>query len=446
VRVPHLRRVTLLRSTVLAAILLVVGYAGAALALPDPPAPVTANATWFDALGQPYGGCGLPQANLDSQDFVALNVFNTPGDYSYSTRPVPDAAKVGMWDNGRNCGRWVQVSIADYCTGVNDGAPNQSFCRNGSWVADAYNGGVLNMLVADSCGDGNAWCRDDPYHLDLAKGSLNTFVKNGTTLTDLYPNHWNNRHIAWKFISAPNYSGDIKIGFLQGAQQWWPAISVSHLANGIHGVEYLADGTWHTAAMNSDMGQSYIIGGLTSGATQFQIRVRDVTDTLINGGRVYSFSLPCSSQCSVPYTAVTYTTSGGSTGSASASASPSTSPSASASPSTSPSASVTPTSTPTGACSAAYKITSSWPGGFGAEVTVTAGSAPISGWTVKWTYADGQTITQLWNGTLTVSGSSITVKNVSYNGSLGAGGTATFGFNGTWNGTNSIPTLTCTSP
>jgi hypothetical protein len=64
-------------------------------------------------------------------------------------------------------------------------------------------------------------------------------------------------------------------GFLQGAQQWWSAISVAHLANGIHGVEYLADGTWHAASMNGDMGHSYIIGGLTSGATQFQIRVRD---------------------------------------------------------------------------------------------------------------------------------------------------------------------------
>jgi hypothetical protein len=433
VRLPHRRRVTLLRSTVLAAIVLVVGYAGGALALPDPPAPVTANATYFDGLGQPYGGCGLPQANLDSQDFVALNVFNTPGDYSYSTRPVPDASKIGMWDNGRNCGRWVQVSMSDYCTGINDGAPNQPFCRNGSWVADGYNGGTLTMLVADSCGDGNAWCRDDPYHLDLAKASLNRFVKDGSTLSDLYPNHWNNRHVSWKFVTAPNYSGDIRIGFLQGAQQWWPAISVAHLANGIHGVEYLADGAWHAATMNSDMGQSYIIGGLTSGATQFQIRVRDVTGALINGGRVYSFTLPCSGQCSVPYTAVSYTTSGGST--ASPSVSPSVSPSASVSPSGS-----------ARTCSAAYRITSSWQGGFGAEVSVTAGPAPITGWTVRWTFANGQTVTQLWNGTLSVSGASVTVGSLDYNRSLNAGASTTFGFNGTWNGANDVPVLTCSSP
>jgi hypothetical protein len=179
----------------------------------DPTAPVTGNATYFDALGSPYGGCGLPQGQLDSQNFVALNVYDTPGDYSFYPRPLTgaDVSKMGMWNNGLNCGRWVQVSIADYCTGVNDGAPGQAFCRNGSWTADQYNGATLNMLVADSCGDSNAWCRDDPYHLDLAKGSLNQFAAG---LSD----HWNNRHITWKFIPAPDYSGDIKIGFLQGAR------------------------------------------------------------------------------------------------------------------------------------------------------------------------------------------------------------------------------------
>ncbi|MFC7483162.1 cellulose binding domain-containing protein [Luedemannella flava] len=84
-----------------------------------------------------------------------------------------------------------------------------------------------------------------------------------------------------------------------------------------------------------------------------------------------------------------------------------------------------------------------WTGGFQGEVTVTAGSAAITGWTVTWTYANGQTITQLWNGTLTTSGSAVTVKNLSWNGSLAAGTSTTFGFLANWNGTNSVPTLTC---
>ncbi|NUQ96776.1 MAG: alpha-galactosidase [Streptomyces sp.] len=96
-----------------------------------------------------------------------------------------------------------------------------------------------------------------------------------------------------------------------------------------------------------------------------------------------------------------------------------------------------------GACSAAYSTTNSWSGGFQGQVTVTAGNAAVSGWTVKWTLDSGQTVTQVWNGTLTTSGSNVTVTNASYNGSLAAGGSTTFGFLA--NGTPSTPTLTCTS-
>ena len=240
-----------------AVLLLAAQLPASAIDVSGTPSPVTGNATHFDGLGAPYGGCGMPQANLDSQDFIALNVFNTPGNYSQFPRPVPPAQAgiLGMFDNGLNCGRWVKVSIGDFCTGTNDGAQNEPFCRNGSWIADKYNGATLNMLVADSCGDSNAWCRDDPYHIDLHTDSINRFQLNGQPVGDLL-DHWNNRQVTWQFISAPNYSGDINIGFMQGAQVYWPAISVSHLANGIHGVQYLsANGTWVSAAMDSDMGR-----------------------------------------------------------------------------------------------------------------------------------------------------------------------------------------------
>ncbi|HEX5495410.1 MAG TPA: hypothetical protein VFX70_12640 [Mycobacteriales bacterium] len=286
--------------------------AGAVPAAPTPSAPATGNATWFAGLGSPYGGCGLPQADLDSQDFVALNVFNTPGDYGSFPRPVPPslADKIGMWDNGHNCGRYVQVTIGDICTGTNDGAPGLPFCRNGSWVSDAYDGATLTMLVADSCGDSNAWCRDDPYHLDLAQDSLNRFVKNGVPVGDMFPGHWNNRHVQWSFVSAPDYTGDIRIGFLRSAQVWWGAVSVSHLANGIHGVQYFANGIWQDAAMDGDMGQAYVLLPTAPAGTQFRIRVRDASDALLNGGRVYDFSLPasCTPQCDTDYTPISYTT------------------------------------------------------------------------------------------------------------------------------------------
>ncbi|MEU9833194.1 cellulose binding domain-containing protein [Streptosporangium sp. NPDC048047] len=121
---------------------------------------------------------------------------------------------------------------------------------------------------------------------------------------------------------------------------------------------------------------------------------------------------------------------------------PSTSPSPSVTPSSSPS--VTPSASPSaGACTASYRTTNSWPGGYQGEVTVTAGGSAISGWTVRWTPGNGQTVSQVWNGTLAADGSAVTVTNAPYNGSLPASGTTTFGFLA--GGTPSPPSLTCSS-
>jgi cellulose 1,4-beta-cellobiosidase len=58
---------------------------------------------------------------------------------------------------------------------------------------------------------------------------------------------------------------------------------------------------------------------------------------------------------------------------------------------------------------------------------------------LAWAFANGQMITQLWNGSYTQSGGSVIVTNVSYNGTIAAGGNTSFGFNGSWSGTNSVP-------
>jgi hypothetical protein len=84
---------------------------------------------------------------------------------------------------------------------------------------------------------------------------------------DMYPSHWNNRQVTWQFISAPGYTGDISIGAIQGAQPYWPAIAISHLPNGIHGVQYFANGTWHAAQMDSDMSDDYIVAPTTGAGT-----------------------------------------------------------------------------------------------------------------------------------------------------------------------------------
>jgi cellulase/cellobiase CelA1 len=90
-------------------------------------------------------------------------------------------------------------------------------------------------------------------------------------------------------------------------------------------------------------------------------------------------------------------------------------------------------------------VVSQWTGGFQGEVTVRNGSTSASaGWTATFTYANGQTISQAWNATVTQSGATVTARNVDWNGRLAAGGTATFGFLASSATANAVPAVTCT--
>lgn len=105
----------------------------------------------------------------------------------------------------------------------------------------------------------------------------------------------------------------------------------------------------------------------------------------------------------------------------------------------------TPTSTPVSgaSCKVQYSITNQWPGGFGANIVITnTGTTAINGWSLKFSFPNGQTITQLWNGSYSQSGSAVTITNLSYNAAIAPGATLSSapGFNGSWNGSNSAPT------
>jgi hypothetical protein len=93
-------------------------------------------------------------------------------------------------------------------------------------------------------------------------------------------------------------------------------------------------------------------------------------------------------------------------------------------------------------CTVDYVISPQNSSAFGAAITIINGPTAITSWTLTWSFANGQTISSLWNGAETQSGANVTVKNESYNGSIAANGTLSgIGFNGTWKGTtNAIPT------
>ena len=93
---------------------------------------------------------------------------------------------------------------------------------------------------------------------------------------------------------------------------------------------------------------------------------------------------------------------------------------------------------------AAYRIVNAWTGGFQAEVTImNHGARAFAGWTASWAWPSGQTVAQVWNATHTQTGAYVSVRNASWNGTVAPNGTTTFGFLGTWTGTNTAPTLSC---
>ncbi|MCM0639015.1 cellulose binding domain-containing protein [Cellulomonas wangsupingiae] len=118
------------------------------------------------------------------------------------------------------------------------------------------------------------------------------------------------------------------------------------------------------------------------------------------------------------------------------------SPTPSVTPSPTPTVSPTPAPSPTvgAGCTASYRLANSWPGGFVADVTVTAGSSAIGGWRVTVTLPSGASATQVWNGQST-GGAQPTVTNAGWNGRLAAGQSTTFGFQGTGSGAGA--TVSC---
>ena len=93
-------------------------------------------------------------------------------------------------------------------------------------------------------------------------------------------------------------------------------------------------------------------------------------------------------------------------------------------------------------CSVTY--TKAWEGGngFGANIAITnTGDAITNGWSLAFTFPNGQQVSNGWPVTFTQSGRSVTVaSNADWNGSIATGATFTAGFNGTFSGTNVNPT------
>ncbi|TXS40005.1 1,4-beta-xylanase [Streptomyces sp. or43] len=100
-----------------------------------------------------------------------------------------------------------------------------------------------------------------------------------------------------------------------------------------------------------------------------------------------------------------------------------------------------------GACTATYTRTSTWGDRFNGQVTIKAGGAAISTWTVPVTVTSPQKVSATWNGTPSWDGSgNVMTMKPNGNGSLAAGASTSFGFTVMTNGNTSAPVIgACTA-
>ena len=77
-----------------------------------------------------------------------------------------------------------------------------------------------------------------------------------------------------------------------------------------------------------------------------------------------------------------------------------------------------------GSCHISYSIQSSWGTGFDAAINITnSGSTPINTWTLTWTWAGNQSLTQVNGATDSQNGQSVSLTALSWDGSIAAGAT-----------------------
>jgi cellulase/cellobiase CelA1 len=91
-------------------------------------------------------------------------------------------------------------------------------------------------------------------------------------------------------------------------------------------------------------------------------------------------------------------------------------------------------------CTVAYRISGQWPGGFQGGITIrNTGRAAINGWTLQWSFGNGQTVQQMWNATSSQRGATVSASNVSYTTTIEPGREVSIGFLGSIRDKNAAP-------
>ncbi len=98
------------------------------------------------------------------------------------------------------------------------------------------------------------------------------------------------------------------------------------------------------------------------------------------------------------------------------------------------------TSPPPSTCAVTYHNDSEWSTGFVAQVTITnRGTAPVTGWSLTFSYPGDQRVVNAWGATAQQSGNTVTAVNAPWTATIGPGASVSFGMNGSYQRSDAAP-------
>lgn len=222
-------------------------------------------------------------------------------------RVIPSVypAYLGSYNNGLNCGRWIEADFdVQACndrttdTGISKSCPDMPNL--------SYAGQSIKGYVFDSCEDNNGWCRDDAAHIDVNQSAFTNPA---------------NYYLQWKFIRNPYYSDpkapaslkDIWLAWFGQASKYWSYVAILNTENGLSKVQYnigdvnnpvwvsshvLAGDnnvTWSSSSNNGQLWQVEPVNSLTDAAPAdnplYQLKMFDYLGYPANHGSIYQFKL-----------------------------------------------------------------------------------------------------------------------------------------------------------
>jgi O-glycosyl hydrolase len=367
-----------------------------------------ANGILADATASSYLGLVTGHAYYASPNGVITSPITTKGQHVWETEASTFDSFDTAWDDGSDASgfQWGQ-NLWNALTNANvNGYLYWWFAENNS-----------------SNSDNEAFININGSNFTVAKrlsafGQYSRFIHPGATRIGATSGDSNLLVTAVK-----NSDGSSAIVVLNGNSS---ATSTSFALQNLSG----ATATPYLTNASNDIAQQSAIA-ISGGSFNATIPARSLITYVISGSGGLTPTPTVSTPTSTPTATATST--------------PTPTPTTGTTPTPTPTTGTTPTPTPTQvagtACAVHYAVTSQWPGGFGTSITITnTGTTTINGWTLAWTFANGQTITQIWNASDTQAGGNVSATNLSYNGSIAPGANTNFGFNGSWSGTNTSPT------